>query len=72
MSSNFDQVDQNIIANLTCFEFWQQIGLSIQDDKIWTLKGPMGTETACNGDSGGPLMVDTGSKKKPISPYHNS
>ena len=55
------QADQNIISNITCFETFQTIGANILDDMICTLKGPLGTESICSGDSGSPLMVKEGS-----------
>ena len=54
------QVDQNIISNISCFETYQTIGVPILDDMICTLKGPLGTESICTGDSGSPLMVRAG------------
>ena len=54
------QADQNIISNITCFETFQTIGANILDDMICTLKGPLGTESICSGDSGSPLMVKEG------------
>lgn len=58
------KADQNIISNITCFETFQTIGANILDDMICTLKGPLGTESICSGDSGSPLMVkEDGSNK---------
>ena len=59
-SFGFMQADQNIISNITCFETFQTIGANILDDMICTLKGPLGTESICSGDSGSPLMVKEG------------
>ena len=51
------QVELNIIPNITCVESFSAISIVIRDDVICTFKGPLGTESTCSGDSGGPLMV---------------
>eukprot|EP00095_Tigriopus_kingsejongensis_P009897 maker-scaffold470_size172058-snap-gene-0.30 protein:Tk09897 transcript:maker-scaffold470_size172058-snap-gene-0.30-mRNA-1 annotation:"transmembrane protease serine 9-like" len=51
------QVELNIIRNSTCVENMNAINVPILEDMICTFKGPLGSETICSGDSGGPLMV---------------
>ena len=47
----------NIISNSTCYDNYAPFEIGIKADMICVFKGPLGTETICNGDSGGPLMV---------------
>jgi secreted trypsin-like serine protease len=51
------QVELNIVPNVTCVANLEMLGLSVGPDMICTFKGPVGTESICSGDSGGPLMV---------------
>ena len=51
------QVELNIVPNVTCVDNLDAVGISITEDMICTFKGPVGTESICAGDSGGPLMV---------------
>ena len=59
-SCNIDllQVELNIISNSTCYDNYAAFDIGIKGDMICVFKGPLGTETICNGDSGGPLMVN--------------
>ena len=50
-------MELNIISNNTCYDNYAAFDLGIKQDMICVFKGPLGTETICNGDSGGPLMV---------------
>ena len=50
-------MELNIISNSTCYDNYAAFDLGIKQDMICVFKGPLGTETICNGDSGGPLMV---------------
>ena len=54
---NFSKVELNIISNSTCHDNYVAFDIGIKGDMICVFKGPLGTETICNGDSGGPLMV---------------
>lgn len=56
------QVELNIVPNVTCVDNLRGVGVSITEDMICTFKGPVGTESICSGDSGGPLMVRTSGK----------
>jgi len=51
------QVELNIIPNRTCVANLGLLGINIGADMICTFKGPIGTESICSGDSGGPLMI---------------
>ena len=51
------KVELNIISNSTCHDNYVAFDIGIKRDMICVFKGPLGTETICNGDSGGPLMV---------------
>ena len=51
------KVELNIISNSTCHDNYVAFDIGIKGDMICVFKGPLGTETICNGDSGGPLMV---------------
>ena len=53
-------MELNIISNSTCYDNYAAFDLGIKQDMICVFKGPLGTETICNGDSGGPLMVKLG------------
>ena len=52
------QAELNIISNSTCFDNYATFDIGIKSDMICVFKGPLGTESICNGDSGGPLMVN--------------
>ncbi len=56
------QVELNIIPNITCVENLNTLNLYVTDDQICTFKGPIGTESTCSGDSGGPLMIRRGGR----------
>jgi len=45
------------VPNVTCVANLELLGLNVGPDMICTFKGPVGTESICSGDSGGPLMV---------------
>lgn len=51
------QVELNIIENSKCEAIFRDTAPQIFPDMICTFKGPNGTESTCNGDSGGPLTV---------------
>ena len=56
-SVQYLKVELNIISNSTCHDNYVAFDIGIKGDMICVFKGPLGTETICNGDSGGPLMV---------------
>ena len=56
-SAQYLKVELNIISNSTCYDNYVAFDIGIKGDMICVFKGPLGTETICNGDSGGPLMV---------------
>ena len=62
-STKLMQVDLKALTNQQCTnDYWGRFGISIQDMMMCAGNptGSLGSKSACNGDSGGPLMVQKG------------